>query len=102
VTDDLRVPAASDPVGFRRSAPFTFTFDGETVVAHAGETIGGALLAAGRRTLRQTRVDDRPRGLFCGIGVCFDCLVVVDGRGPVRACLEPARADARVETHRVG
>jgi hypothetical protein len=98
---DLRVPSEHDPAGLRRRAPFLFTFDGAPVRAHPGETIGGALLAAGQRTLRRTRTEDQPRGLFCGIGVCFDCLVTVDGRGPVRACLEPARPDARVETHRV-
>lgn len=101
MSDDLRVPPAFDAAGLRRGAPFTFSFDGEPVVAHDGETIGGALLAAGHRALRRTRVDDRPRGLFCGIGVCFDCLVVVDGRGPTRACVEPARAGTQVETHRV-
>jgi hypothetical protein len=98
---DLRVPAEHDPVGLRRRPPFRFTFDGDPVLAHPGETIGAALLAAGQRTLRRTRAEDRPRGMFCGIGVCFDCLVTVDGGGPVRACLVPARPDARVETHRV-
>ncbi len=62
------------------------TFDGAPVPVLPGQTIGAALLAAGVRTLRTTRVDGRPRGLFCGIGVCFDCLVTVNGQPSVRAC----------------
>ncbi len=98
---DLRVPTDRDPLRLDRAEPFSFTFDGEPVRAHPGETIGGALLAAGRRTLRRTRDGDRPRGLFCGIGACFECLVVVDGDGPVRACLAPANPGIDVEPHRV-
>lgn len=65
----------------------TFTFDGEPVPARAGQTVAAALLADGRRVLRHTRMAGRPRGLFCGIGACFDCLVVLNGRAGVRACL---------------
>ena len=50
-------------------------------------TIGAALAAQGMAALRQTR-NDRPRGIHCGMGACFDCLVTVDGRTGVRACLE--------------
>jgi len=72
----------------------TFRFDGEPVVAAPGQTIAAALLADGRRVLRRTRVTGAPRGIFCGIGACFDCLVVVNGRPGVRACLaEPAEGD---------
>jgi aerobic-type carbon monoxide dehydrogenase small subunit (CoxS/CutS family) len=72
----------------------TFRFDGEPVAAQPGQTIAAALLADGRRVLRRTRGTGAPRGMFCGIGACFDCLVVVNGRGGVRACLvEPAEGD---------
>ena len=50
-----------------------FTFDGTPLEASRGMTIGGALLANGIVSWRRTRADDRPRGIFCGIGVCFDC-----------------------------
>ncbi len=50
-------------------------------------TIGGALLANGIVSWRLTPVDGRPRGVFCGAGACFDCLVDVDDRRAVRACL---------------
>jgi hypothetical protein len=74
----------------------TFTFDGATVPFSPGQSVGAALLAAGIRTLRTTRRDGRPRGLFCAIGACFDCLVEVDGVPDQRACLEPALAGMRV------
>jgi aerobic-type carbon monoxide dehydrogenase small subunit (CoxS/CutS family) len=77
-------------VGARPEPALTFTFDGEPVKAVPGQTIGAALLAAGARSLRTTRFERRPRGLFCGIGVCFDCLVTVNGRPSQRACLVAA------------
>jgi predicted molibdopterin-dependent oxidoreductase YjgC len=61
-------------------------FDGEEVEAHEGQTVAGVLLAKGIRSWRTTRGEGRPRGLFCGIGVCFDCLVRVNGVPDVRAC----------------
>ncbi|SDG71954.1 2Fe-2S iron-sulfur cluster binding domain-containing protein [Sinosporangium album] len=70
---------------------FEIDFEGRPVPVVAGQTIGAALHAAGIAGWRTTRVGGRPRGLFCGIGVCFDCLVTVDGRTSVRACLTPAR-----------
>jgi hypothetical protein len=71
-------------------AASSFSFDGQPVPFVEGQTIAGALLAAGHRTLRRTRRGQRPRGLFCGVGVCADCLVAVDGVDGVRACLRPA------------
>jgi len=96
--DGLRVPA---PAGATRGAAFTFRFDGRDITAYAGETIGAALLAAGIRHLRTTRFAGAPRGLLCGIGACFDCLVTVDGRGSQRACLTPATPDTEVEVQDV-
>jgi len=61
-------------------------FDGEEVEAQEGQTVAGVLLAKGIRSWRTTRGEGRPRGLFCGIGVCFDCLVRVNGVPDVRAC----------------
>ena len=63
-----------------------FTFDGREIPFEPGQSVGAALLAAGIRSWRTTRVGGRPRGLFCGIGVCFDCLVAVDARPNERAC----------------
>lgn len=64
-----------------------FTFDGTPLRARRGMTIGGALLANGIMSWRLTRIGGRPRGMFCAIGACFDCLVDVGGQRAVRACL---------------
>lgn len=75
-----------------------FDFDGRSVPFHPGQTLGAALVAAGTTAWRTTRLEGRPRGLFCGIGVCFDCLVTVDGHPNQRACLVVARGDMVVVT----
>jgi hypothetical protein len=83
-------------------SPIGFTFDGDPLTASPGQTVGGALLAAGVRSWRTTRNEGRPRGLFCGIGVCFDCLVTVNGEPGIRACLVPVEAGDDVRTQRGG
>ncbi len=62
-------------------------FDGKRIEALEGETIAAALSAAGITAFRHTS-DGAPRGVFCGMGACFDCVVTVDGRIGRRACLE--------------
>lgn len=74
-----------------------FTFDGQSVTAIPGQSIGAALLAAGQRSLRKTRFNKKDRGIFCGIGVCFDCLVVVDGVSNQRACLIEVKSGMKVQ-----
>jgi predicted molibdopterin-dependent oxidoreductase YjgC len=91
-----------DPRGLTRGPAVTLTFDGTAIEAYAGESVGAALLAADVRALRRTRNGDAPRGLFCGIGSCHDCLVRIDGSGPVRACLTPVRDGMAVTTHVLG
>ena len=76
----------------------SFTFDGKPIPAETGQSIGAALIAAGHRSWRRTRVDAAPRGIFCGIGICFDCLVTVDGVANRRACVTEAVDGARVTT----
>ncbi len=75
----------------------TFTFDGKPVTALAGDTIGSALYAAGRRTFSRSFKYHRRRGLMCCAGHCPNCLVAVDGAPGIRACTEPVREGARVE-----
>lgn len=77
---------------------FTIRFDGRPVTAVPGQTVAAALWAAGVRSWRTTRGSGAPRGLFCGIGACFDCLVTIDGQPDQRACLVPARPDQQVTT----
>ena len=74
-----------------------FTFDGKAVEAFAGDTIGSALYAAGRRTFSRSFKYHRRRGLLCCAGQCPNCIVAVDGAPGVRACVEPVTEGMRVE-----
>jgi len=95
-------PASSSAAHSGVSHPTThFTFDGRGVTARAGQSIAAAVLAAGETTLRWTSSTDSPRGLFCGMGICFDCLVTVDGRRNVQACRTPV-AEGLVVTRQRG
>jgi predicted molibdopterin-dependent oxidoreductase YjgC len=80
------------------SPMLTVSVDGDPVQAYPGETVATVLLALGRQTFRHTDHLHAPRGLFCGMGVCFDCLVTVDGQANVRACMTPVRAGMTIET----
>jgi hypothetical protein len=75
-----------------------FDFDGRRIPFTPGQSVAAALWAVGVPSWRTTRFGGRPRGLFCGIGVCFDCLVEVDGRPDERACLIPARPGMAVRS----
>lgn len=65
----------------------TLEYAGRTIAAREGQTVAAALMADGINSWRTTRGACRPRGLFCGIGVCYDCLVEIDGFADQRACL---------------
>ncbi|WP_433238663.1 (2Fe-2S)-binding protein [Streptosporangium sp. CA-135522] len=82
----------------RPEPEFEISVDGIPVPVIPGQTIGAALHGAGIRSWRATRFGGRPRGLFCGIGVCFDCLVTVNDSPSLRACLVEARPGDRVST----
>jgi hypothetical protein len=71
--------------------------DSVAVSVPRGVSVAAALTEGGTHAWRRTRRGDEPRGLFCGIGVCFDCLVTLNGRSGVRACLvDVAPGDAVV------
>lgn len=78
----------------------TITVDGVPVSGRAGQSIAGVLLAAGEHAWRTTSFGNAPRGVFCGIGACFDCVVEVNGLADVRACLRRAHdGDVVVRQH---
>lgn len=79
----------------RASERIEFTFEGKAIAAYPGESLAAALIAADIATFRKTRTS-ASRGPFCGMGVCGECRVLVNG-SPVRACMEPARAGADVK-----
>jgi predicted molibdopterin-dependent oxidoreductase YjgC len=89
-------PCAGEPdAGYLR-----FTFDGEEMRVREGQTVAAALLSVGRRAWRFTSRRGEPRGLFCGMGMCYDCLVRVDGRANVLACQTLVVEGMRIETQR--
>lgn len=81
-----------------RGQPISLQVDGQLVSAYEGETIAGVLFAEGRRILRHTMQDGRPRSIFCGIGICYDCLVTVNGTPNVRACVTLVTENMKIET----
>jgi len=78
------------------AADLTIWFDGQAVSARQGDSIAVALLAAGVTTTRTTPVSGAPRGPFCMMGACFDCLAEVDGRANVQTCMTAARDGMKV------
>lgn len=76
----------------------TIDVDGQKVEAAEGALLGHVLHWVKGPRLRQSPRAGAPRGLYCGMGVCFECLVRVDGRDGVRSCLQPVRDGMTVET----
>ncbi len=80
---------------FRRldadAGDISFRFNDTEIVARQGDSVAAALLAAGLCAIRATPVTGASRAPYCMMGVCFDCLVEIDGVGNRQACLIPAR-----------
>lgn len=73
--------------------------DDREVAVQPGDTVAAALTRAGILAFRQSR-RGMPRGVFCGIGLCHECEIDVDGRGTIRACVTTARPGMCVRTPR--
>lgn len=85
----------------RATAPdLTIHCDGTAVPARTGDSIAAALLAHGIHVTRETGLSGTPRGPYCMMGACFDCLAVVDGTPGVQTCLMPVRDGMRIERQR--
>lgn len=80
-----------------RGAAIEVTLDGCRVRAHLGETVAAVLLAEGVRVFSHD-ADGRPHALYCGIGICYECSVTVDGAPNTRACVTPVAAGMVIET----
>jgi predicted molibdopterin-dependent oxidoreductase YjgC len=74
------------------------TVDGNPVEARAGDSVAAAMLAAGLDHCRTTPVFGAKRAPYCMMGVCFDCLVTIDGIGNRQGCLVEVREGMRIET----
>lgn len=94
---DRRLPGHGE---VERGEKVMLVVDGGELEAYLGETVAGALMASGIRTFRETFRRKLPRGLYCGMGVCYDCLVVVNGRPSTRACMTYVADGMRIELQR--
>lgn len=74
----------------------TFYLDGRAVQGMAGEPVAMSLWALGERVLGWNEESGRPRGLYCGIGQCFECRMTIDGKRDQRSCLYPVREGLEV------
>lgn len=81
-----------------RAQIVTVTVDGEAIAARAGDSVAAALLAAGRLPTRLSAVSRSPRAPYCMMGVCFECMVTVDGVANRQGCLVAVTDGMRVET----
>ena len=86
--------------GVKRGSHFEIDVDGEKIIAFEGETVASALIAAGRRTFRRTTKKNHNRGMYCGIGLCYECMMVINGVPNTRACQTLATPGCRVETQK--
>lgn len=93
MSDNLRLGKPAE-----RGRRISLTFDGKPVAAFEGETVAAALLAIGCAVSRTSPVRGEARGYYCGMGACWDCVLVIDGRPNRRACLTPVADGMRVET----
>jgi predicted molibdopterin-dependent oxidoreductase YjgC len=99
----LRIASShQDRQSLEPGAAIVLQINGRPATAHPGETVAAVLLAEGIRTFRHTPGRHEPRGLFCGIGICYECLVTVNGAANVRACVTVVAAGMAIETGRVG
>jgi D-hydroxyproline dehydrogenase subunit gamma len=84
-----------------RGEVVTVTVNGKPVRAHRGASVHAALLAAGLRALRKSHRLYDPRGVFCGMGVCYECLVTINGQPNQRACMRLVEPDMEILTDAV-
>lgn len=83
--ENLRIPSIN------RKQQLTMTVNGQEITAYQGETVLAALIAAGIKTLKNNPISAEPRGPLCGMGVCFECTVTIDGIPNIRSCMTEAR-----------
>lgn len=76
----------------------TFTFDGIKMEGYEGEPVAVALKANGVMIHRYTRKKHEPRGIFCAIGRCTDCVMIVDGKPNIRTCVTPLKEGMVIRT----
>ncbi len=82
----------------KKGKTVSFTFDGKTMEGCEGEPIAVALKANGVSVHRYTQKNHSPRGIFCAIGRCTDCVMVVNGKPNIRTCVTPLESGMTIQT----
>jgi len=98
-----RIELRNESQGLRapqEAASISFEFEGRMLQAQPGQMLATALLQAGERVFRETPVSGEPRGPLCLMGVCFECLVEIDGRPNQQACMLTVQAGMKVRRQR--
>ena len=90
--EDLRIAA------IKRKEKVRLLVNGKEVPAYRGETILAALTAAGYKTLKRSPLRKEPRGALCGMGVCFECMVTVNGIPNIRSCMTEVEDNMEIAT----
>ena len=85
---------------FKRGEKIDFFFNGEKIEGYTSETIAAALHAAGIKEHGKSPILHRARGLFCAIGNCSSCLMVVDGQPNIRVCITKVKQGMKVENQK--
>ena len=88
-----------DDKNVKRGKEVSLLIDDERVTAHEGESVASVMMLEDKVAMRTT-TDGQPRGVFCGMGVCFDCLVVIDDVPNTRACMTWVKEGMTVKTQR--
>jgi len=91
--EDLRINS------IKRKQKIKLIVDGKKVTAYKGETVLAALIASGYKIMRTNPVSHKPRGAFCGMGICFECTMTIDGIPNTRACMTEVHEGMTVETN---
>lgn len=89
-----RLPEAQQALAL---APVVVTINGQAVQCRAGDSVAAALLAAGFNECRDTAVKEVSRGPFCLMGICYDCLVMIDDQPNQQACMISVRSGMKIE-----
>lgn len=78
-------------------APVRVTVNGAELQCRQGDTVAAALFAGGVQACRDTAVNEVPRGPYCMMGVCYDCLVTIDGQANQQGCMTAVREGMKIE-----
>lgn len=87
-------------MNIKEKKDITFTFNGKQYTGKEGDSVAVALWSEKVRVLRTTEKEKKGRGIYCGIGNCYDCRVYINGRGLIRSCLTPLQQDMQIDSER--